>query len=132
MFQTQVPDILKVSRQATRAVLSRALSAPVLVYERRGVYHEQRVSAKHHVLGKRTERRSEAWPRQRRSVVTVSKTNIVIAWYIVHRDRRRRGEDRAETPDVFLVSAGRRWGRFKVEKGQEGLEGASTASTRTP
>ena len=46
----------------------------------------------------------------------------MIAWYIVHRDRRRSGEDRAETPEIFLVSTRRRRGELKVEKGKEGLE----------
>jgi hypothetical protein len=49
----------------------------------------------------------------------------VIAWYIVHRDRRRSGEDRAETPEIFLVSI--RGGNFKLEKGQEELEWTSAA-----
>jgi hypothetical protein len=51
-----MPEILEVLWQTFRAVTSRFLSPQVLIYERRGVYHEQGVSAKHHVSSKRTER----------------------------------------------------------------------------
>lgn len=56
VLRTHVLEILEVLRQTSRAVPSRILSAHVLVYKRRGVHHEHGVSAKHHVLGKRTER----------------------------------------------------------------------------
>jgi hypothetical protein len=51
-----VLEILEVSRQAIHAVLSCVLPPPVLVYERRGVYHEQGVSTMHHVLRQRPKR----------------------------------------------------------------------------
>lgn len=56
----------------------------------------------------------------------------MIAWYIVHRDRRRRREDRAETPDVFLVSAADVVGvkkKIKVGRGREGLERSGSGSS---
>ena len=57
----------------------------------------------------------------------------MIAWYIVHRDRRRRREDRAETPDVFLVSAadvvGVKKKKIKVGRGREGLERSGSGSS---
>jgi len=50
-----VLEILEVLQQTTRATsLSCILSAQVLVYESRGIYHEQGMSAKLHVLSKRT------------------------------------------------------------------------------
>jgi hypothetical protein len=51
-----VLKIPEVSRQTIRTVLSCVLLAQVLVYERGGVYHEQGVSAKHHVLSQRPKR----------------------------------------------------------------------------
>lgn len=57
VLRTQVLEILEVSRQTKRAVLSCCvLPTQVLVYERGGVHHEQGVSAKHHVLRQRPKR----------------------------------------------------------------------------
>ena len=107
-LRTDVLEIPEVLRQTIRAaLLSCVLSAQVLVYESRGVYHEQRVSAKLHVSSKGPKCRSVTRLRQRRFVAAVSKTHIVISWDIVHRDRRRSWEDRVETPDILLISAGR-------------------------
>ncbi|KAF8494594.1 hypothetical protein F5888DRAFT_1715122, partial [Russula emetica] len=80
--------------------LSCVLSAQVLVYESRGVYHEQGITVKLHVLSTVSgpKCRSVTQPSQRRYVAAVSKTYTVISWYMVHRDRRRSGEDRVETP----------------------------------
>jgi len=91
--------------------LSCVLSVQVLVYESRGIYHEQGISVKLHVLSKRIVTRRS----QRRHVVAVSKTYIVIIWYRVHQDRRRSREDRVETPDIFLIST-RAGDRGKEEK----------------
>jgi hypothetical protein len=55
LFPTHVLEILEVFRQTVRpASLSCALSAQVLVYESRGIYHEEGMSAKVHVSSERT------------------------------------------------------------------------------
>jgi hypothetical protein len=128
-----VLEILEVLRQTIHpASLSCVLSAQLLVYESRGIYHEQGMSTKLHVLRKRTKCRSVTRPSERRYVAAVSKTHIVISWYIVHRDRRRSWEYRVETPDIFLIStvhaprrAARRGGRRKrsLSLGKEGERG---------
>jgi hypothetical protein len=100
-----VLEILEVLGQTIRtASLSCVLSAQVLVYECGGIYHEQGMSAELHVLSKRAKCLSVTRPSERRCFAAVSKTYVVISWDIVHRYRRRSGEQRVETVDIFLIS----------------------------
>ena len=61
--RTQVAEVFEVFRKTVRAALACTVSAPVLLYERRCIDHEQGVSAEHHVLRERAKRRFVARPR---------------------------------------------------------------------
>ena len=55
LLRTHVLEVPEVLRQTIRAAfLSCVFSAQVLVYESRGIYHEQGMSAKLHVSSERT------------------------------------------------------------------------------
>ena len=127
---TYVLEILEVLRQTIHAAfLPCVLSAQVFVYESRGIYHEQGMPAEFHVLSKRTKCRSVPWPSQSRCIAAFSKTYVVVSRYIVHRDRRRSGEDRVKTPDIFLISTNRAPCRA-VPRSVAGRKGEATLSLR--
>jgi hypothetical protein len=104
MLSTHVADVFEVFWKAVNAVLACTFSAPVLFHERGRIDDEQGVPAKYHVLRKRPKLRSVARPREGGCVGTVLQADVMVTWYIVHRELRCIGEDRMEARDVLLVS----------------------------